>query len=261
MVSTSIHHIRHATFILKLASKRLLVDPMLAPKETYPAIPFTGNKRRNPLCDLPTPLPKLDELDAVLLTHLHQDHFDQKARDWIRKETPIFCQPTDEAALEKMGFKDVRPIEKETSWEGFAIRRRSAKHGKGFLSWAMGKTSSYVIEAAQSGSIYIAGDAIYEKDFEAHLQQVSPKTVVLNAGAAGFLVGAPITQTETDILNIADLLPDAKIIVLHMDAMNHCRLDRKKLIESLRRIGNDHRVVVPENGEVVRIQPWNIATK
>src|SRR3954447_160469 len=42
-----------------------------------PPVPGTPNERRNPLVPLPVdPATLVDGLDAVLVTHLHADHFD-----------------------------------------------------------------------------------------------------------------------------------------------------------------------------------------
>ena len=38
-------------------------------------------------------------IDAVLLTHLHQDHFDATARQLIGRATPLLCQPEDVETL------------------------------------------------------------------------------------------------------------------------------------------------------------------
>ena len=76
-----IHHIRNATTKITYNGVTFLVDPMLAPKEYYPGFDQapTGEqkKQRDPMVDLPIPMDQiLKNLDAVIITHTHIDHWD-----------------------------------------------------------------------------------------------------------------------------------------------------------------------------------------
>ena len=72
--------IRSATSIVTFAGKRFLIDPMLAEQGTYPSVPdTTSTGRGNPDCELPCPVQDLFNVDAVIVTHLHFDHFDEAA--------------------------------------------------------------------------------------------------------------------------------------------------------------------------------------
>ena len=45
--------IRHATLLVELAGRCVLVDPMLDPAGARPPVADTANDRRNPLTELP----------------------------------------------------------------------------------------------------------------------------------------------------------------------------------------------------------------
>lgn len=106
--------VRHATLVVRLGGKTLLVDPMLSPPEAMPPIPNTPNDRRNPL----VPLPDLDlaPIDAVLVTHTYPDHFDDAAAERLPEDLPILCQPEDEEHLRSSGFPNVRPVMESLTW-------------------------------------------------------------------------------------------------------------------------------------------------
>ena len=90
----------HATVLLEMDGVRLLTDPML-------------RRRVGPLRRLvPTPaLEQLCHLDAILLSHLHQDHFDVPSLELLDPETPILVPRGAEHWLTRAGFQDVRGME------------------------------------------------------------------------------------------------------------------------------------------------------
>ena len=83
-----------------LRGKTLLIDPMLAPKGTYPGFPGTARADiRNPMVELPVDVQTLLDADAVIVTHTHADHWDQYAVELIAKGKPIYVQNDSDAAL------------------------------------------------------------------------------------------------------------------------------------------------------------------
>lgn len=90
--------IRNATIIVQYAGKKFLIDPMLAERGTYP--PFPNSLRQdqyNPLVSLPVSLEELIHVDAVIVTHLHLDHFDEAAQKELPKDIKMFVQNEEDA--------------------------------------------------------------------------------------------------------------------------------------------------------------------
>ena len=110
--------IRSATSIVTFANRRFLIDPMLSAQGTYPAVPdTTSTGRGNPDCDLPCPIQDLFNVDAVIVTHLHFDHFDKAAAELLPKTSVVFS--------ERSGGKD-------SQWFGLYGRTRSCRFRYGF---------------------------------------------------------------------------------------------------------------------------------
>lgn len=96
----NITHIRNATQIIHYAGKRFLIDPMLADKGAWPGFPGTARSElRNPLVELPFSRDKIVDVDAVIVTHTHDDHWDAAAIAAIPKTLPVFVQHEADAAL------------------------------------------------------------------------------------------------------------------------------------------------------------------
>jgi L-ascorbate metabolism protein UlaG (beta-lactamase superfamily) len=246
--------VRNATLRLEMGGRRLLVDPMLDPAGARPPIADTPSPRPNPLVELPLTTAELvDRLDAVLVTHLHQDHLDDTAVRVLDPRLPLACQPPDVAALRERGFADVRPVEGGIDLSGIGVARTAGRHGTGRIGEAMGPVSGYVLRAPGEPVLYVAGDTIWCDEVDDALAEHGPDVVVVNAGAARFLEGDPIVMDAEGVIETARAAPRATVVAVHLEALNHCPLSRSDLRAAVDDAGVGGRVVIPADGETLRV--------
>jgi L-ascorbate metabolism protein UlaG (beta-lactamase superfamily) len=231
--------VRNATLVVELENRRVLVDPMLDDMGTRPAIENTPNPAPNPTAPLPVPAEQVVEgLDAVLVSHRHRDHLDERAVELIPRELPVFCQPEDEDALRELGL-DARPVTERLDWDGLAIERVPARHGHGAVADALAPVSGFVL----GGELYIAGDTVWYEGVERTIARVRPRVAVVNAGGARFLDSDLIIMGIDDVREVAARVPT--VVAVHLEALNHCLLTRAELRAAL------PDVRVPEDGETI----------
>ncbi len=246
--------LRNATLVLTINGKNYLVDPMLCPKDGFNAIPNTANTLKNPLIDLPLNDKDLRDLiartEAVLLTHIHPDHWDTIAQEMIPKGITLFCQPENSETIEQSGFSNVNPITDEITWNNFSIYRTGGHHGTGKEGELMGVVSGYVIKNEQY-RLYIAGDTIWCDEVAEAIEKHKPTHIVLNGGAARFVTGDPIVMDINDILTVCRIAPEAKIYVVHLEALNHSTESREEIKIALKTNGFADRAFVPNDGESI----------
>lgn len=247
-----LYFLRHATMILQAGDVRLLIDPMLSPKEALDPVPNCKNVARIPMVELPISeealMQEIKSIDAVVVTHMHRDHWDAKAQQIIPKETPIICQPTDADKIKEQGFTHVLPVDGTADFKKLRLYRTGGQHGTGEIGMKMGHVSGFVI-AYNGQKIYVAGDTIWCGDVEQALREHRPDCIVLNAGAAQFDQGDPITMTAADVITTIEQAGSSKIIAVHMDTVNHCWLKRTDLVRALSDKNLAGRCNVPRDGE------------
>lgn len=93
---TRITYIGHATTLIEVAGYRLLTDPILRGR--------VAHLRRH------TPLPPGDltrRIDAVLLSHLHLDHFDLPSLRHIARSTRLIVPRGADLLLARLGFRAI----------------------------------------------------------------------------------------------------------------------------------------------------------
>ncbi|HXW00323.1 MAG TPA: MBL fold metallo-hydrolase [Anaerolineae bacterium] len=250
-----IHFLRHATFIIKLNGINLLVDPMLSRAEAMDPVQNAADQRRIPLIELPlddTALRQLiEQVDAVLVTHLHRDHWDARAVEFLPQNIPLLCQPEDQTRLSQAGFTAVQPIASEFRWRDIIFNRTGGRHGTGEIGQKMGPVSGFILQAAGEPTLYIAGDTIWCEEVAQALRTHQPDVTMVNAGTAQFLTGDPITMTAEDVCQVCRAQPQARIIAVHMEAVNHCLLTRGQLRERLEQEGVSAQVIIPVDGELI----------
>ena len=242
--------IRHATLLVEYAGHSLLVDPMLDDASARPPIQNSPNPRNNPLVPLPgSPNEFLSKTEAILVTHTHSDHWDATAERLLPKSVPLLGQPQDEAKFLAAGFTAVRPIDKSLEWNGIQISRTGGQHGTGEIAKKMAPASGFVLRADDEPILYIAGDTIWCGAVQDALDVHEPDVIVLNAGGARFLEGNPITMSAHDVVTVCRRASKAKIVAVHIDAINHCLLTREDLAFQLEAERVRERVVIPADGE------------
>jgi L-ascorbate metabolism protein UlaG (beta-lactamase superfamily) len=246
--------LRHATLFVEYDGHRIIVDPMLDDAGKRPAIQNSPNPRNNPLVGLPIPANEVIQgVEAVFVTHTHSDHWDGTAARNLPKDIPLFGQIEDEQKFRGQGFTSVKSVTSSANWNGIEITRTGGQHGRGEIAKAMAPVSGFVLRASGEPTLYIAGDTIWCDEVESAIREHKPAVVVVNAGAAQFLEGDPITMTADDVITTCKATPGAQVVAVHMEAINHCLLTRDDLAFQLEAARVSNQVAIPQDGEWVRL--------
>lgn len=262
-----ITQIRNATIIVNYNNTKFLIDPWLGPKEYMPGFEGAVNfQDRQPRIDLPFDIKDIINVDAVIITHIHPDHWDIYASNAIDKKIKIFVQSQeDKNYLTKSGFLNIEILTFEgVEFNNIRLYKTPCEHGKreiiepvckklGMPYDAMG----IIFKNANEPTLYIAGDTIWNNDIKNTIQNFTPEIIVINACGASILSGEKLIMNIDDISEVLKNTPNTtKIIASHMDAVSHLTVKRKDIQEFI----NNNKIenlLLPENGKTLTFDTRN----
>jgi L-ascorbate metabolism protein UlaG (beta-lactamase superfamily) len=228
----NIQQIRNATLVVEYAGKRFLIDPFLAEKGAYPPFPNSARQdQNNPLVSLPTSIDNIINVDAVIVTHLHPDHWDNAAKDALPKDIKLFTQNEDDKTeIEGAGFTNIEVLQEDTTvFEGIQLIKTTGEHGRGEMVKHAGEACGVVFKHPTEKTLYVAGDTVWYDGVQEVIDTHKPDIIVVNGGDNQFFEGGSLVMGKEDIYEVYKAAPNAKIISVHMEAVNHWTLSREEL--------------------------------
>jgi L-ascorbate metabolism protein UlaG (beta-lactamase superfamily) len=118
----------------------------------------------------------LPELDLIVLSHHHGDHFDERAAAGLPTHVPIITTPHAARKLRRQGFTDPRPLD---TWDRQVLRRGDlelsitalpAKHAPQPLEALLPPVMGSLLELTRRGErrlrMYVSGDTLLHDRLE-----------------------------------------------------------------------------------------------
>ena len=255
-----ITQVRNATIIVEYNNTKFLIDPWLMPKDYMPGFDTAINSEiRQPRVELPFEIEKIVDVDAVIITHIHPDHWDEFAESALDKNIKVFVQSIiDRDYVISKDFKNVEIIQESgTEYNDITLYKTSTQHGKreiikplcdsiGLPYDAMG----VVFKSKDEKTLYIAGDTIWCEEVKEALNKYKPTVIVVNACAATLLNGERIIMNIDDVKEVLQNAQNATVIASHMDTVSHLSVTRNDLKE-FKNKNNIDNLLIPEDGEII----------
>lgn len=224
----------------------------MADKGTLPPFPsLRQNNLNNPLVNLPTSIDDIiHNVDAVIITHLHYDHWDDAAKEALPKEIPIFSQNEEDATeIRNAGFLNVEVLQENTVFEGIQLIKTKGEHGRGEILKLTGLVCGVVFKHPNEKTLYVAGDSVWYEAVQEVIETHKPEIIVVNGGDVQLSEGGSLIMGKDDIYEVYKAAPNANIISVHMEAVNHWTLSRKELQGFTNEKGISSSVLIPNDGE------------
>ncbi|GAB3202497.1 MBL fold metallo-hydrolase [Geodermatophilus arenarius] len=215
----------NATTLLRLGGFTLLTDPNFVRRgeRVYLGKGLFARRLTDPAL-LPEDLP---DLDAVLLSHLHGDHWDRVAYATIDKATPVVTTPAAARTLSSRGFSataDLRPWQVHEIGRGDETLRITSVpgvHGPGPLARVLPPVMGSVLELLRDGEVswrgYVTGDTLFRPWLGEVLQRCGPLDVVIPHLGGTRALGVTVTMDGRQGADLVELLKPPVTVPVHYD--------------------------------------------
>ena len=245
---------RNATLLIHYAGKKILVDPIFADKGTYPPFPsLLRSTERNPLHASPIPISEMTKADAVIITHLHTDHFDEEAKQQLPKNIPVYVQnQADKEVLLLAAFRNVQILGNDTRFGTIRLIKTNGQHGyESEIVTALGNVCGVIMQHEQEKTVYIAGDTVWYDEVDNIISDYQPPVIIVNAGANSAM-DKQLIMGKQDVLKVHNAAPSARIIATHMEGINHWVLSRSELQAFAEQHKFTEQLLIPNDGETLK---------
>lgn len=262
-----IQQIRNATLRITYQNKNFLIDPMFAPQNTYPPITDGPNPDLSwPLTELPCSAETIcQDIDAVIVTHYHIDHFDEYAAQALDKELPVFVQDEyDKNMLEALGFTNLNVINTEgTVFGDITLYKTPCLHGDAEKSRPYydaykirGDAMGVIFTGKEENTLYLAGDTVFFDGVKKTIDKFDPYAIIINCAGAQFTGSGPIIMNTDDLLALHKYQPNLRIIASHLDTVGHATVSSSDLKKFVDDNNIENAVAIPENSESILLPTY-----
>jgi L-ascorbate metabolism protein UlaG (beta-lactamase superfamily) len=217
-----------ATTLLQHSGFTVLTDPNFLHKGelAYLGKGLVSRRRTQPSMGIA----ELPPLDVVVLSHLHGDHFDRRAREGLPKDTLIVTTPASAATLREWGFTSTVALE---TWQSHTLTKDGATltvtacpgtHAKGpakaLLPPVMGSVLTFAPAGGEQLQVYVTGDTLVHDD----LREVPSRYPSLDVGLwhlggtriPGVLgLGMLVTMDGRQGADLLELVHPARTVPIH----------------------------------------------
>jgi L-ascorbate metabolism protein UlaG (beta-lactamase superfamily) len=247
-----------ATTLIRLGSFTLLTDPNFLHRgqRAYLGKGLWSRRLTEPALQ-PDQLPALD---AVVLSHLHGDHFDRNARRNLSRDQPVITTPQASRRLERWGF-EARGLE---TWqrevltrgeESLSVCSLPAIHARGVMGALLPPVMGSMLEHRVAGElrrrVLLSGDTLTGE----HVSEIARRhrdidVAVVHLGGTRVLLHT-VTMDATQGVDFVRRTRPRMVIPVHHDDYRVFRSPVSDFHREAGRAGLRHLVTSVERGSTV----------
>jgi L-ascorbate metabolism protein UlaG (beta-lactamase superfamily) len=254
----SLQFIGTATVLLRYAGFTILTDPNFLHRGDHVHLGYGLKSRRltNPAMELEN----LPALDLVLLSHMHEDHFDRLVERKLDKAVPIVTTRTAAAELRGKGFRATHGLNR---WESLAVTKGDMRlritampgtHAPGILSSFLPPVMGSMLEfqngpASTLYRIYISGDTLLYDD----LKDIPRRYPDINLGLFHLggtrVMGLMVTMDANQGVGAIRLIRPQMAIPIHYNDYTVFNSKLEDFMKAVKNAGLENKVHYLHHGE------------
>jgi L-ascorbate metabolism protein UlaG (beta-lactamase superfamily) len=261
----SVQFIGTATVIIRFQGFTILTDPNFLHKGGHVHLGYGITSER--LTHPAIPFEQLPPIDLVLLSHFHDDHFDELVQQRLNRATPIVTTKEAGERLKRMGYTRVFGL---STWDRMEVSKGEARlrltaapgrHGPAGVAVLLPKVMGTVLDFgpnpdAPSYRMYISGDTLVI-DAIREIAQRYPRIdlALLHLGGTRILGVVKVTMDGKDGVRMMQIVQPKKAIPIHYNDYDVFKSPLEAFAREVQAAGLEQNVVYLAHGETYTFVP------
>jgi L-ascorbate metabolism protein UlaG (beta-lactamase superfamily) len=252
-----------ATAVLRLGGFTVLTDPNFVRRGQRVHLGYGLTAKR--LSEPAVRIAELPPLDAVLLSHLHGDHFDRVAKRDLPREPPVVTTHHAARRLQRWGFGAATGLATWDDWEvvrGDELLRVTAvpaRHGPVGVHRLLPPVMGSMVDLERGGvrvlRAYITGDTLRVPELRAIHERFTDIDVMITHLGGTRVLGVLVTMDGRQGADLVELIEPATVVPVHYDDYRVFRSPLEHFVEEMRRRGHERRLRTVARGDTVELAP------
>ena len=262
--SGSIQFVGSATTLIRYQGLTILTDPNFLRRGDHVHLGYGLHSQRltNPAVDFE----QLPPIDVVLLSHLHEDHFDRLVEERLPRHTPILTTCPAACALRRRGFTAVYGLR---VWDYVTVRKGHVSlrvtsmpgtHGPMIVASALPDVMGGMLDFRDERDgrvyrMYISGDTLIHGDLhEIPRRYRNIDLALLHLGGTRVL-GIPATMDAAQGIECLRIIQPDLAIPIHYNDYDVFKDPLENFVRAVERAGLQHKVRYLYHGESYAFVP------
>ncbi|WP_338767906.1 MBL fold metallo-hydrolase [Massilia sp. METH4] len=259
----SVQFIGTATVLIRHGGLTILTDPNFLHKGEHVHLGYGLSSERQ--TDPAIEFEALPPIDLVLVSHLHEDHFDRVVYEKLKRSTPIVTTSAAADELRKRGFTAVVGL---GTWQDLEVTKGDTtlrltampgRHGPlpvaAMLPSVMGSMLDFS-SAAGRYRIYVSGDTMVYGDIE-EIPRRFPGVdlALLHLGGTRILGIVTVTMDAKEGVKMLKLIAPHRAIPIHYNDYDVFKSPLSDFQKAVQEAGLAEKVSYLKHGETYRYEP------
>jgi L-ascorbate metabolism protein UlaG (beta-lactamase superfamily) len=261
----SVQFIGTATVLIRFQGMTILTDPNFLHKGDHVHLGYglTSERLTNPAIDLD----KLPPIDFVVLSHMHEDHFDKLVQQKLDHALPIVTTKEAAEKLKRIGFTHTMGlshfdrVEVQKGDARLRITSMPGRHGKAgmqvLLPTVMGSLLDFGPKPdTPSYRMYISGDTLIYDDIRTIPQRFPGiNLALLHLGGTRILGVFKVTMDGQDGVQMLQIIQPEKAIPIHYNDYDVFKSPLADFQNAVKAAGLEQKVIYLKHGESYTFTP------
>lgn len=259
----SLFFVGNATVLLRCAGFTILTDPNFLHQGEHVHLGYgiRSARRTNPAIEIED----LPPFDLVVLSHMHEDHFDRVVEQKLNKDVPIVTTPHAAAKLKRKGFHSAHAV---PTWESQRVVKGNAHlqitampgiHGPRLLQAALPPVMGSLLEfQTPTGEtrfrLYISGDTLVHDQLHKIPQRYPDIDLALIHLGGTRVLGILLTMDGQQGVKAIQIIGPRTAIPIHFNDYTVMKSPLEEFMQAVAAAGLDQRVHYLSHGDTYRFE-------